>query len=127
MSADHRWVLDALMEPAGDLTLGVHRDGTRLTVAISGDIDVANAPVLGTHLHELIAAGDVREVVMDLARVGFCDAAGLRVLLAAQQSAIERDADCRFVRLSPAVLCLLGLIDREDIPTSNEWREMHNL
>ena len=57
-------------------------------VVVSGDVDAHTCPDLAAALEPLPGSGDVR---VDLAGVGFMDSSGLRVLIAAHQSATSAD------------------------------------
>jgi len=55
--------------------------GRQCTVVLSGPLDVTTDPDVYLLVDHLLAAG-VTGVVLDLARVDFCNAAGARVLVA---------------------------------------------
>jgi anti-anti-sigma factor len=57
------------------------RDGVRF-VAVSGELDVATAPLLAARLEEA-EAGEARLIVLDLSDVPFMDSTGLHVILSA--------------------------------------------
>jgi anti-anti-sigma factor len=60
--------------------LSVRRKDGYIIVTISGEIDIARAPVLREHLLGLLRPGASR-LVIDLSGVTFCDASGLAVLV----------------------------------------------
>ncbi len=51
-----------------------------MTVAISGELDIATAPRFSARLGELLRRGCPRELVIDLSGLSFIDATGLRAL-----------------------------------------------
>ncbi len=51
-----------------------------MTVAISGELDIATAPRFSARLGELLRRGCPRELVIDLGGLSFIDATGLRAL-----------------------------------------------
>lgn len=56
-------------------------DGTRLVLALAGDLDLTTAEALTQALDDLLKHYDQREVALDLAEVGFIDSSGLGVIL----------------------------------------------
>lgn len=54
--------------------------GESLTVAVTGELDIATAPRFSARLGELLRRGYPRELVIDLSGVSFIDASGLRAL-----------------------------------------------
>lgn len=84
----------------------------RSLVAVAGDIDLATAPDLHTHLCAAIDAmisnvGGV--VIVDLSAVTFMDASGLTALIRAEARACERGARLRLRAQAPCVTRLLQL------------------
>lgn len=61
-------------------------------IALSGELDIASAPVLEAKVGELCADG-ARSVVIDLSELTFIDSTGLRTLLSAQSLCNERACD----------------------------------
>ena len=58
-------------------------DGKKLTIALTGRMDTTTAPELDAELKQSIS--DIKELVLDFARLEYLSSAGLRVLLAAQK------------------------------------------
>ncbi len=54
--------------------------GESVTVAVSGELDIATAPRFSARLGELLRRGCPRELVIDLSGLSFIDATGLRAL-----------------------------------------------
>ena len=92
-------------------------------VAISGEIDIASAPVLRVQLVGLLRP-DASRIVIDLSGVTFCDASGLAVLVAASRRAGLLGGVLRLAAPAPltaTVLRLTGLESRfEMFPTVPE-------
>jgi anti-anti-sigma factor len=63
----------------------VERGDGRATVRLAGEVDCASAAI--AHLALERAGSDAIEIVLDVSRVSFLDASGLRFLLSAQQRA----------------------------------------
>lgn len=66
---------------AVDLDIKISRMGSRVITTVSGDLDVHAAPALSSPLGDLIDDRGNLFVDVDLSRVGFLDAAALRVLV----------------------------------------------
>ena len=84
---------------------------------ISGEIDIASAPVLREQLLGLLRPHASR-IVIDLSGVTFCDASGLAVLVAASRRAGLLGGVLRLAAPAPltaAVLRLTGLDSRFEI------------
>jgi len=99
MSESHR--LQLLICPHSDqdeggsagaeLTLRVGERGGRAVLSLAGEIDITNSGWLTERLAaEIDAVGAGHGVIVDLASVGFCDASGIRSLLATRNHCRER-------------------------------------
>ena len=64
-----------------DLDIKISRVGSRVVTAVSGDLDVFDAPALSRMLDDLINDQGNLFVDVDLSKVWFLDAAALRVLV----------------------------------------------
>ncbi|MCG8916594.1 STAS domain-containing protein [Actinokineospora sp. PR83] len=71
------------------VTATVERGGGRVVVRVSGEIDMATAPVLAEALDRAFTGGDRARVVVDLTGVSFFASSGLALL--ARTSARARD------------------------------------
>jgi anti-sigma B factor antagonist len=109
-----------VLEPA---SVHTHTDGESPVVVVTGEIDMATAPMLARELSAAIETG-VEAVVLDLTEVTFFDSSGLRVAIVA-----HRDLGDKGRRL--AVVCdpeghvrrtfaLAGLADVLDLHPSRE-------
>jgi anti-anti-sigma factor len=90
------------------LALSVRRQDGYTVVTISGELDIASAPVLREQLLGLLRPGASR-IVIDLAEVTFCDASGLAVLVGASRRAGLLDGVVRLAAPAPLVATILRL------------------
>jgi anti-anti-sigma factor len=98
----------------------------------AGEVDMATADTLGAAITDALHRPGVREVVVDLAEVGFLDSSGIRVLVHGVAVARERDVALRVANPQPvvarvlritAVGTLLGLADGDSgRPAGQGWR-----
>ena len=79
-----------------DLRVELAPDRDRVTVRVSGEIDIATAGEVEKPLLELFDSG-FDQVVLDLREVTFMDSSGIRVLIGAHQHAEARDATLSIV------------------------------
>ena len=88
--------------------------GTRATVTVTGEVDLATAGRLEREMAKAIAAG-ARTLVLDLSQVGFMSSSGLHVLIAAD-STLRAQGGRLLIASAHAVvqrlLCLTGLDER---------------
>ena len=82
----------------GSLRLNTRVEDDRHTIVLSGELDVASAPVLEEALADASSAG-AREVVLDMSRLEFMDSTGLRAILRGKARCEDHDCD---YRLTPA-------------------------
>ncbi len=82
-------------------------------VAIGGELDVATAPALRSHLSDLIANGRTR-LVLDLAQLRFLDASGLGILVSTLGRLREHGGSLRLVNVHPRIRRLLGIVRLTD-------------
>ncbi len=75
--------LEMESEP-GLLKIGEERSQNRLVLSISGELDLAGAPLLQKHLLAATQA-DVHEVVVDLEHTTYIDSTGLDILVSAHK------------------------------------------
>jgi anti-sigma B factor antagonist len=82
----------------GSLRIHTQVQGDRHTVSISGELDVASAPMLEDTLAEVCSSG-VKELVLDLKGVEFMDSTGLKAILRGKALC---EAHHSIYRLTPA-------------------------
>ena len=75
----------------------VARNGSCHTVALIGELDLASAGVVDTELRRIESAGAAR-IVVDLRRLTFMDAIGIRLFVAAAE---RSRADSNRLRILP--------------------------
>jgi anti-sigma B factor antagonist len=78
--------------------IGVECSRVQLVLSISGELDLASAPLLQEHLLEAVQS-EVSEVVVDLEHATYIDSAGLGVLVSAHKRLMARG--CNLVICSP--------------------------
>ncbi len=105
---------DADGEPSADghgrLSATVRTEAGGPVVRVVGEIDFDSAPLLHAVLREALATSPAAPyVVVDLARVGFCDSAGLDVLIRARREALAQGRVVRLRAPSEAVAQVLRL------------------
>lgn len=78
----------------------VARQGARIDVALSGELDAYSAPRLREGMAQL---GEIagRHVVVDLGRVGFVDSAGLSAIVSTLRAVKEADGAVSLRSMSP--------------------------
>lgn len=69
--------------------LDTHRDGDVLVVTLSGEIDMATAPVMLTTATSGLAQVDVASLRVDMSQVSFLDSCGLSALVRMHVAARE--------------------------------------
>ncbi|MCZ4117807.1 STAS domain-containing protein [Streptomyces sp. H39-S7] len=84
--------------------------GTRTTVALHGEIDLAMAPQLIEHL-DAATAGHRPDVVVDLRAVTFIDCSSLGLLCRARRRSQERHGHLSLICTDARTLRLLRLAD----------------
>jgi anti-sigma B factor antagonist len=100
-----RWGVATLERPhrtcSGDLSITVTGRYGQIVVEVGGELDLRTSGELRTVLIDLAADGH-GHVVVDLAGVTFCDAAGLGALVAGNNRFAERGGMLRLVGARPA-------------------------
>jgi anti-anti-sigma factor len=91
-------------------------------LTVSGEIDLANAPVIEQRIRALLGMGDI---IVDCRAVTFSDVAGFRMLTRVGVAAIAADTVVR-LRCSPGVLETLQLCGVREIPGVVLDRDNHD-
>lgn len=95
----------------------------RLTLTLSGDIDIVNAVDVSRQARAIIANRLPRHVIIDVAGVEFCDSAGVRMLTELHDRIIEAGITCCLHRPGPLfrwLLRSLGVLRLVDEPGAPE-------
>jgi anti-sigma B factor antagonist len=90
------------------LRIDVRQAQDRVVLCLSGELDLASAPVLESEIESSDVAGATM-VVLDLRELRFIDSTGLRVLLAAHERAAERGQEFAVTPGSEQVQRLLSI------------------
>lgn len=77
-------------------------DAGTITAKLSGSLDTATAPELERQLAPVLA-GQVKDLVFDLAELKFISSAGLRVFANVRKALKERGGQASFVHLQPQI------------------------
>ena len=94
------------------LTIDKKTEGEKVTVALSGRLDIASAPQLTEALQKSLDR--TTELVFDLEKLDYISSAGLRVLLQAQKR-MNRQGRMRLVNVGEAVMDTLEITGFVDI------------
>ena len=112
--------IEAFVQPRGshEPTLVVTRfdSSTAACLSAAGEIDLASAPILASHLQRAIDDGD-GVVAVDLGDVTFIDSSGVNALVTAHLAAPTR---LRLTRLHPNVRRVLEIADLLDVFAPSE-------
>jgi anti-sigma B factor antagonist len=112
--------------PAGDdqITLAVHRDGSRVVIEVGGEVDMLTSPQLRSLvLEHLGETTGVDLVVLDLDAVTFLGTSGLAVLIEVREAAHMAGVELRLACTARRVLrplTIAGLVSLFDIHESQE-------
>lgn len=105
-----------------DTRIDGSRDGDRLLITLHGSLDAMSVDALQSQLfdlarvHDLLGVGGpLRQIHIDVAGVDFCDAAGLRMLIAARRVAEARQATCHLHDPQPHLRWLLRATRAADL------------
>lgn len=90
------------------LSLSTRTERAHVIATLSGELDIASAPVLREQLLGLLRAA-VGRLILDLSAVTYADASGLAVLVGTKRSAGLLGGSLRLVAPAPAVTRVLSL------------------
>lgn len=91
------------------MTIVHSAQGSRIVVAINGDLDMKTAGPLREALDQLIDRYRDKHLVIDLAEVDFIDSSGLGVLLGRYKKLAAEDRSLSLVGVRPSVKAVLAL------------------
>jgi anti-anti-sigma factor len=95
--------------PSGDFSLRTEVRDASLEVVLAGELDMAASFAFESAVDRLLAARDVRELVLDLADVAFVDSAGLGALLSIRERTKQLGIELAIERVSAPVQRVLDL------------------
>ncbi len=90
------------------LRIDSRRESDRVVLSLSGELDMANAPLLQQAV-EAPELGDTKTVVLDLQGLTFLDSTGLRIILAAREQCWRRGQEFAVTPGSQQVQRLLSV------------------
>ncbi|MGW4384612.1 STAS domain-containing protein [Kitasatospora sp. NPDC004531] len=106
--------------PMAPLAVEVRRTPSNAAVCtLSGDLDIETLEPAREALDQLLA-GRPQVLVVDLARVDFCDSSGLNLLLQTRMTAAETELAFRLAALSGPVRHLLELTGAKAVFTIHD-------
>lgn len=83
--------------------------GSRVRISVGGELDLGTAPVLAAHLQDALERR-YAQVDLDLRQLGFCDAAGLNLLMGYNADLRGRGGQLTVNGPCPAVQRLLDIL-----------------
>jgi anti-sigma B factor antagonist len=92
-------------------------DAHHADVALVGELDLANSPLVRTELLATLALG-CEHLTVDLGALRFLDSSGMGVLVVVRKRALEQDGSLQLVHVPPAVRMVLdrcGLAELFDL------------
>ncbi|MDY0810868.1 STAS domain-containing protein [Kitasatospora purpeofusca] len=99
-----------------DLRLSSRRESGWFIVQVEGELDIATRDQLRRRLKRaLVRRGRHARLVVDLSRLGFCDASGLAALLDAHATALEHQGQLRLAIPEGRVLRVFRLTDLDRV------------
>jgi anti-sigma B factor antagonist len=91
-----------------DLVVTTDKQGARVVLSVSGELDAYTAPGLEDQITRLIADGTT-DIVLDLSQTEFLDSSGLRAILTAQRKLSESQGQLTLRTPSEPVTRLLEI------------------
>ena len=92
----------------------LNKEGTKLTVAISGRLDTLTSPDLEKQVEPALEG--ITELILDLKDLEYISSAGLRVLLGMAQI-MEKQGDMKVTNPNEAVMDVFSVTGFDDILT----------
>ncbi|MFD6023673.1 STAS domain-containing protein [Streptomyces griseoluteus] len=103
--------------PPGRATVSFASSGHRNRVTVRGELDFVSGARIRARLADALNASPQR-LELDLSGVGFCDCAGLNVLLELRRRAVSQGKVVTIQAVSPAVDRLLALTGAQELFSS---------
>ncbi len=95
-------------QPSGEPRLSTYTHGGYNVAALSGELDIASAPVLREQLLDVLGP-KASKLIVDLSQVSFCDASGLTVLIGTNRRARLLGGFLRLAAPAPPVAWALRI------------------
>ncbi len=92
----------------------LNKEGTKLTVAVSGRLDTLTSPDLEKQVEPALEG--ITELILDLKDLEYISSAGLRVLLGMAQT-MEKQGDMKVTNPNEAVMDVFSVTGFDDILT----------
>ncbi|MFD4901034.1 STAS domain-containing protein [Streptomyces sp. NPDC048511] len=101
------------------LTITARDAATGPVLEITGDLDHETAPELRKSVERLtLAAGHM--LVLDLARLEFCDSSGISALISARSLATEQGADIALAAVPANTARIMGIVGLDRVFTIHD-------
>lgn len=94
----------------------VAEEGDRTRIALRGSVDTRTAPQLEQYLSGL-GSEEIAHAVIDMAGCEFMSSAGLRVIIAAQKTAVGHGGNIVFRNVTPEVMEVFEMVGFDTILT----------
>src|ERR1700753_874795 len=94
---------------ARDLSFSKREKGRAVTVEVAGELDIATRLAFEAYLDEVLGAGP-GEVIVDLSRLSFVDASGLRALVLLRSRAARQQTPVLITGVSVRTRRILKIV-----------------
>ncbi|HEY3687274.1 MAG TPA: anti-sigma factor antagonist [Streptosporangiaceae bacterium] len=105
---------DPFLAIGADLHVRRRRRGHATILAVRGELDIATVPTLRARL-DVLEPADMRDLILDLDRVDYIAAAGLRALLGLRHRVEAHDGRLCLVSRRPQIRRLLRVTDLDKV------------
>ncbi len=89
------------------MTISEVKGENSIQLSVEGQVDTVTAPELQQKI--LTCFQKTKDVVLDLAGVGYMSSAGLRALLLGQKTAVSKGGSMKVVNVQPAVMQVFNM------------------
>ena len=89
------------------MTISEVKGENSIQLTVVGQVDTVTAPELQQKI--LTCFQKTKDVVLDLAEVGYMSSAGLRALLLGQKTAVSKGGSMKVVNVQPAVMQVFNM------------------
>jgi anti-sigma B factor antagonist/stage II sporulation protein AA (anti-sigma F factor antagonist) len=102
------------------LTITDRRDGGLLTLSLDGELDLSTHADLAAALDKAIATAETAEIMVDCARLRFCDSTGVHTLLMGHRRADAEGVTIRLIGVRGIVARVLTICGALTILTDGQ-------